>query len=43
VKDLSNLSRCTARAMAVVADKLGVAADDVAEMSVPDYGLGELD
>ena len=31
------------KAMAVVADKLGVAVDDVAEMSVPDYGLGEFD
>jgi hypothetical protein len=27
------------KAMAAVADKLGVAVDDVAEMSVPDYGL----
>jgi hypothetical protein len=27
------------KAMAAVADKLGVAVDDIAEMSVPDYAL----
>jgi hypothetical protein len=38
IKDKS-IGNSVQKAMAVVADKLGVAVDDVAEMSVPDYGL----
>jgi hypothetical protein len=38
IKDKS-IGNSVQKAMAVVADKLGVTVDDVAEMSVPDYGL----